>query len=126
MTTRKSSTSDQQPFPSTSRPHILPPLALVCDLDGTLLDTEPLYNDAMNIVTQEYGHIYGPDLQKQTMGRSELLGAKIIVEALHLPLTPQQFIDKRDKHLLKLFETVKPMPGVIKVMKHLKKFVTYR
>ena len=67
-------------------------LGAVLDLDGTLLDTEPLYDRAFNSVTLTYGKPYEWELKKKVMGTPEIVGAQIIVDSLDLPITPEQLL----------------------------------
>ena len=41
---------------------------LIFDLDGTLLDTEPLYSEAAQKVLDPFGHTYTLELKKKVMG----------------------------------------------------------
>ena len=47
------------------------PLGVVADLDGTLLDTEPLYLEAYNRVLAPFGKAYTDKLRLKVMGRPE-------------------------------------------------------
>ena len=45
------------------------PSALIFDLDGTLLDTEPLYTIASQRVLDPYDQVFSPELKKRCIGR---------------------------------------------------------
>lgn len=79
------------------------PSALIFDLDGTLLDTEPLYSDASQKVLDEYGEIYTPELKRRVMGGDSHTSAQIVIDEFGLPLTSTEYLAKREVHLLELF-----------------------
>jgi len=47
---------------------------VLLDLDGLLLDTEPLYFQAMQQVMDEYGAVYDDKLRSNVIGTGELYG----------------------------------------------------
>ncbi|KAJ3269187.1 Pseudouridine-5'-phosphatase [Terramyces sp. JEL0728] len=71
------------------------------DMDGLLLDTEAVYT--------------------QMMGRKELDSAILLVETTGIPLSPEEYLVERKKGHEKLFPHCKPLPGVLKLVRHLKK-----
>uniref|UniRef100_A0A6B2LH45 FCP1 homology domain-containing protein n=1 Tax=Arcella intermedia TaxID=1963864 RepID=A0A6B2LH45_9EUKA len=91
------------------------------DLDGLLLDTEPLYEEAIGKVLALYGHTYDGNLRSQVIGKGEHEGAGIIVSTKKLPISPAEFLDKRNKFLKELFLKTQPKPGALKLTLHLAK-----
>ena len=72
------------------------------DLDGTLIDTEPVYADAAQAVIDEFSPIPGPygwEIRKQVVGKPELVGAAAICDAFKLPMSPEEYLDKRNVHV---------------------------
>ncbi len=84
---------------------------IIYDMDGLLLDTEPFYTIAAKEVTARFGKEFDPALKGQMMGRRAEVSARILVEALALPITPEEYLEMRGEILLKLFPTAKPRPG---------------
>jgi pseudouridine-5'-monophosphatase len=99
------------------------PKAVLFDLDGVLLDTEPLYTQATQAVTSQYGRDYDFALKRQVMGGSAIAGAKVIIEALGLPLSPEEYLAQRRLHLEQLFRTAPPIEGAEQLVSQL---ATYR
>ena len=68
------------------------PQAMIFDLDGTLLDTEPLYSEAAQAVLDPYGHAFSRELKRRIIGGDSLKGAKMIVEEYDLPISAEEFL----------------------------------
>jgi beta-phosphoglucomutase len=94
--------------------------AVIFDLDGTLLDTEPIYFTAYSQTMSHLGlgkeytfeehHIH-------LLGRSEMEGATRCCGWLGGKLTPAEFMVERDKFLLDAMRAVKPCPGALEAVK---------
>lgn len=87
------------------------PAAIIFDLDGTLLDTEPLYTIATQKVLDPYGHQFTPELKRRIMGGDSIVSAQITIDEFNLPLTPQQFLAARESHLLSMFPEAPEIEG---------------
>jgi len=70
------------------------------DMDGILLDTEPLYSRAIQEVASRYGKTFDWNMKEQIMGRGRLAAANFLVAALGLPLDAQAYLVERDAILL--------------------------
>ena len=88
-------------------------------MDGTLLDTEPIYDLAAQKVIDEYGN--GEkitwDVKQHVVGTSAKVHCKIFVDAYKIKLTPEEFEKKRDENLIEPFKSCKFMKGA-KEMTH--------
>ena len=60
----------------------------IFNLDGTLIDTEPIYYDTANNMIKEYGNGKIMDLDKKIkiLGSPEMVTAKIIVDTYDLKI----------------------------------------
>lgn len=99
----------------TDRDH----LAVIFDMDGLLLDTENLYMQASQELLSQYGKTFDWSLKEKIMGRPSAVSAKIVVEALDIPLTPEAYLAQRQEKLMVLFQNVAPMPGARELCLHL-------
>ena len=84
---------------------------VIFDLDGVLLDTEPLYTTATAAVAARYGKTYDWSIKGHCIGRGALEAAQVIVDMLGLPLAPRALIEERDRTLLDLLANADAMPG---------------
>jgi len=91
----------------------------IFDMDGLLLDSEKYYSVAMNEVTSRYGKPFNWDTKVKMMGTKSMEGAKIAVQMLDLPITPQEFLNQVDQEYPKVFPQVQFLPGVERLLQHL-------
>jgi pseudouridine 5'-phosphatase len=87
------------------------PSAVIFDLDGVLLDTEPLYTEATQAIVGEFGAIFDWSVKAEMIGRSDMEGARHLVSALGIPLEPEEYLRRRKPLLDALFPTTPAMPG---------------
>ena len=93
--------------------------AYIFDLDGTLVDTEPLYTQAGQEVIAPYGATFDPDLKRRTMGGDSRASARIIIDHYDLPLTVEEFLSRRQVILLRLFPAAPEIHGAGKLLDRL-------
>lgn len=92
-------------------------------MDGLLLDTEPFYTKAAQEVLKEFGKNFDWDLKSRMMGRPAIVSARILVKELDLPITPEEYLRRREKKLTDIFPTALPkrgsmkLTGIVKAMK---------
>jgi pseudouridine-5'-monophosphatase len=84
---------------------------VIFDLDGVLLDTEPLYTRATAAVAARFGKTYDWSIKGQCIGRGTLEAARVIVDALALPLEPAELVRQRDLILVELLASAPAIPG---------------
>jgi pseudouridine-5'-monophosphatase len=90
---------------------IAPPTHVIFDLDGTLLDTEPLYTLAAQHVVGRFGKIYDWSTKRLIVGGDPLLGARLVVERLQLPISAEAYLHEREAVMRELCRTVAARPG---------------
>lgn len=96
-----------------------PPKAIVWDLDGVLLDSEPIYLGVERKLAEEHGAIGDASgLIGKVLGRSGLVSAKIIVDELKLSITPEEFLAQRDARLANAFQSAELCRGAMDLVKH--------
>src|SRR5262245_22967105 len=87
------------------------PRCAIFDLDGVLLDTEPLYTQATAEVAARFGRVYDWSVKRECIGRGTLEAARIIIDALSLPLSPEALVHERDLLLTDLVARAPAISG---------------
>ncbi len=87
------------------------PGAVIFDLDGTLLDTEPLYTQATQQIVEPFGKHFDLALKQKIMGGDARVGAATVIAALELPLDIDDYLARREVLLTELFATAPEIPG---------------
>lgn len=97
----------------------LPPSHVIFDLDGTLVDTEPLYTQAATTILARFGKVFDFAIKRQIVGGGPLVGARFVVEHLGLPLSPEDYLAEREALMWDACKTVRAMPGAIQLIEAL-------
>ena len=87
-----------------------PSTHVIFDLDGTLLDSEPLYTIAAERLCARYGATFTLELKRTVMGGDSQRGAAHVVNTLQLPITPETYLVEREALLIELLPTLVPLP----------------
>lgn len=94
-------------------------LDVIWDMDGVLLDSEPIYLRVESHIVSKYGKDITQILPK-LLGRTADVCAKITVDELQLPISPEQYLSQRNAILLEDMKNVQILPGVRETVAHLK------
>jgi pseudouridine 5'-phosphatase len=81
------------------------------DMDGVLLDTEPLYTLAYNNIVRPYGKTYGWDVKVNMVGFTKMDGARLLIELMQLPISIDELLVLQDIEFKKVFPGVKAFKG---------------
>ena len=87
------------------------PTHVIFDLDGVLLDTEPLYTRATQEIVGEYGKVFDWSVKADMIGRSAIDGARHMISALEVPIDPEEYLRRRKPILDSLFPTAEEIRG---------------
>ncbi|PXF42060.1 Pseudouridine-5'-phosphatase [Gracilariopsis chorda] len=93
--------------------------SVIWDMDGVLLDSEPIYERVEQAVVSQYGKNIAPIIP-QLLGRTAPTCAQITVQQLNLPITPAQYLAQRNAQLLVEMKKVHFLPGVQRTVRHLR------
>ncbi|PON96420.1 HAD hydrolase, subfamily IA [Trema orientale] len=101
----------------TPKPNIL---AVILDLDGTLLDTERAAKGVLKEFLAKYGKVLDEEREeKKTLGKTLKESSAAIVKDYDLPLTPDQFIQQIIPMYQEKWMHAKALPGANRLIKHL-------
>jgi HAD superfamily hydrolase (TIGR01509 family) len=94
--------------------------AVVFDLDGLLVNTEDLYEQAGEIVLRRRGRTYDADLREQMMGRPANDALQLMIDCHALPDTLEELMCECKDVMEELMTmSLAPMPGVQDLLDHL-------
>lgn len=93
---------------------------LVFDMDGLLVDSEPVARQAWEKVVQQYGRILDDETHSRIVGL-RLEETSVLLQArLDIPADPTELARKKEAYLAQLsMEGVPPMPGLDELMAEL-------
>lgn len=94
-------------------------LNVIWDMDGVLLNSEPIYLRVESAIVSKYGKDIMSVLPK-LLGRKASICAKITVDELDLPISAEEYLAQRNGVLLEEMKKVEILPGVRETIAHLK------
>ncbi len=84
---------------------------VIFDLDGVLLDTEPLYTRATEQIVAGFGKVFDWSVKATMMGRDALTSARTLVAALDLPIGAEEYLERKEPLLAAMFPQATEIPG---------------
>ncbi|KAI9217183.1 HAD-like domain-containing protein [Blastocladiella britannica] len=90
------------------------------DMDGLLLNTEDKYTEVSQLILERFGQKYEMSLKLKLMGRREDEAAEIFVRETGVSLTPNEYLAERRRLHIEVFPTCTPLPGVVRLVTHLR------
>jgi HAD superfamily hydrolase (TIGR01509 family) len=95
--------------------------AVIFDLDGTLIDSDPCWKEADFLFAKEYGFPLTEDFTKQLSGLGIRESAQLFINEYNLKETIESFMALREKYLYKiLLSKLELMPFVKELLTKLK------
>lgn len=96
--------------------------AVLFDMDGLMVDTEPLHLQAFNFALKKFGkHLTEEENTKRYIGTPDIDGAKDMVVRFNLPISVSEFLKvKQDKSRELLSGHLIPESGLIELLNDLK------
>jgi beta-phosphoglucomutase-like phosphatase (HAD superfamily) len=84
---------------------------VIFDMDGVLLDTEPIYTQVTSAIAAEHGKVFDWTVKADLIGRPAFDSAEFLIEALDLPITPEEYLARRTPLLEKLLANTEAIVG---------------
>jgi pseudouridine 5'-phosphatase len=92
---------------------------IIYDNDGLLLDTEPFYTKAHEIMAARYGKSFDWTVKSKMIGLRAEDSADILINALQLPMSVPEYLEARKHLLAEMFPQAEPLPGAVSMTMHL-------
>ena len=70
------------------------PAAVLWDMDGTLVDTEPYWIEAEYALVERFGGRWSDELAHRLVGNALLVSAEIIIANSPVTLSPHEVVDE--------------------------------
>jgi len=88
--------------------------AVIFDMDGVLVDSEPNWEQARIELAEAYGRRWSEEHQRKAMGSATVEWASLMREALSLPLSVDDVIDEIRRRMVAHYERHLPLlPGAL-------------
>jgi HAD superfamily hydrolase (TIGR01509 family) len=97
------------------------PKAVYWDMDGTLIDSEPLHNDALVSAMRSVGITPPPDLHERVLGVAAWPVYEMMRDEFGLDLPFDEWIRRKYDHYLRHAGGLKPRPGALDIFQDLKR-----
>ena len=91
---------------------------IIYDLDGLLLDTEPFYTRVNQMIAGRFGKNFDWSIKSKMIGRRAIESARVLIESLQLPISPEEYFEERRHLLEELFPQARPMAGAKRLTQH--------
>jgi HAD superfamily hydrolase (TIGR01509 family) len=96
----------------------MPVQAVIFDLDGLMVDSEPLAREAWGAFLARQGYTLDEETVNAMLGLRLMDSSRLIKESFDLPLTVEQIAEQRSElFLASLAGNLQPMPGLIELLK---------
>ena len=92
--------------------------AIIFDMDGLMIDTEPMYWEVGRKIAQKYGRDCPDGVFRKMMGRERLESMRIFARECGITqTTPEDLLAQREVAMVKRFaQGVNPMPGLREIL----------
>jgi len=94
---------------------------IIYDNDGLLLDTEPFYTKAHEIIAARYGKVFDWTVKSKMIGLCAEDSANVLIGMLQLPMSVPEYLEARKHLLAELFPQAEPLPGAVRLTMHLQR-----
>jgi HAD superfamily hydrolase (TIGR01509 family) len=92
--------------------------AVLFDMDGVIVDSEPLWSEAEKQLLARRNLAYSPSLKTAMMGRDARGAVGFLIEHYGLPESQDELIGERNQLIAELFqEHLKAMPGALEMVR---------
>ncbi|MFN2149397.1 MAG: HAD family hydrolase [Anaerolineales bacterium] len=91
--------------------------AIIFDLDGLMVDSEPIALEVWREVLQPFGVHLSAEVYSRVIGLEPRRGAGMMIDEFNLPLTVEALLETYWKHRTAVMERrIQPQPGLLEVV----------
>ncbi|KAK4881369.1 hypothetical protein RN001_004688 [Aquatica leii] len=94
---------------------------VIFDMDGLLIDSEKVYDIIISGIARKYGTVYTNDVRMKLLGTPEPITAKLAVQEMKLPITPEEFLVEYTEGTMIHLRNPDIFPGAERLIRHLHK-----
>ena len=84
---------------------------VIYDLDGVLLDTEPIYTEVTQSIVGRWGKVFDWSVKSNMIGRRSIDSARYLVDRLDLPISAEEYLKQRQAGLDEGFARAQAIDG---------------
>lgn len=95
---------------------------VIFDLDGTLVDSESIYENLYSRLVGKFGKTIPMSLRFKYLGSPAEVAVKTLIDELQLPVTTDQLYDEYRKLQTEMFTALKLMQGAERLLRHLHRY----
>ncbi|CAK9858027.1 unnamed protein product [Sphagnum jensenii] len=92
---------------------------VILDLDGTLIDTETLVEEALELIVSGYGKKWNGEGAHKRLGKRPLESAASLIQDYDLPCTPQELYSQILDFMKNRWAQARALPGANRLVTHL-------
>ncbi len=95
--------------------------AVIFDMDGVMIDSEPLWEKTERILLGRRGIDYNPDYRDKIVGLNQNDSGRLLKNTFNLPETVEELLEERSEILLSLYEKeLELTPRLLPLLRELK------
>jgi pseudouridine-5'-monophosphatase len=98
---------------------IKPVSHVIFDLDGTIVNTEKVYEAIFEDIVNSYNKTISQDLRLKYIGLPGKTACEIIAKELEIPVQPEELNKQLKEKAVQLISDVELMPGAERLIRHL-------
>lgn len=98
--------------------------AIIFDMDGLMIDSEPFHHKAFDKVFREYGkELTIEDNNKYFVGISDIDAAKEMIVRYQLPISPEELVERKQKaYRVLIANEITSQPGLMELLQKLQEY----
>jgi len=90
--------------------------AIIFDMDGLMVDTEPLAREAWATIVRQHGQLLTDAMYRQMIGRRTVESAQLLLDTYELPYTAVDLAARKSElFAIRRAQGVPPMPGLMEL-----------